>query len=139
MKTPIKFSDIPTPDTDVYKDLLPSMTIKGRTLFEHAQHLERQLARETEFGEAMAGEVVAIENALGFGGEEIPEPKLPLVLDRIRDLVAAEGELGDLREGVSGLMTILSSDLAADMGLSHPLIKAAVIGFQRRYLGKEGA
>ena len=98
------------------------MTIKGRTLFEHAQHLERLNAKEREFSNAMAGEVVAVENALGFGGEEIPEPKLPLVLDRIRDLIAAEGELGDLREGVA----------------LHPLIKAAVVGFQRKYLSKEG-
>ena len=99
MKTPIKFSDIPTPDTDAYKE---GTIHKGRTLFEHAQHLERQLARETEFGEAMAGEVVAIENALGFKSDDIPESdKHGLVMDRIRDLVAAEGELGDLREGVS--------------------------------------
>lgn len=128
MKTPFKFSDIPTPDTDAYKE---GTTHKGRTLFEHAQHLERQLARETEFGEAMAAEVVAVENALGFKSDGIPESdKHRLVMDRIRDLVAAEGELGDLREGVAGLMTALTSDLGDDL---HPLVKAAVIGFQRKH------
>jgi len=94
----MKFTDIPTPETDAYKDLSPSSTVKGRTLFQHAQHLERQLARETQFGTDMAAEVVAIEDALGFKSDDIPESdKHRLVMERIRDLIAAEGELGDLR------------------------------------------
>lgn len=131
----MKFTDIPTPLTNHYMHKPSGTVFKGRTLFQHAQHLERQLTREHEFGEDMAKQVVAVEDALGFKSDDIPESdKHRLVMERIRDLIAAEGELGDLREGVAGLMKILTSDLATDMGLAHPLVKAALNGFQSIYL-----
>jgi len=98
----MKFTDIPTPLTNHYEGLPPSSTFKGRTLFQHAQHMERMYTREHEFGEDMANQVIAIEDALGFKSDDIPESdKHRLVMERIRDLIAAEGELGDLRDMTS--------------------------------------
>jgi len=98
----MKFTDIPTPLTNHYEGLPPASTFKGCTLFQHAQHMERMFTREHEFGEDMANQVVAIEDALGFKSDDIPESdKHRLVMERIRDLIAAEGELGDLRDMTS--------------------------------------
>lgn len=101
----MKFTDIPTPLTNHYMHKPSGTVIKGRTLFEHAQHLERQLTREHEFGEDMAKQVIAVEDALGFKSDDIPESdKHRLVMERIRDLIAAEGELGDLRAAAHTLI-----------------------------------
>lgn len=70
-----------------------------------------RLKHDKNHEEWMAGQLCAVENALGCSNDYDPKTGLvdthSKVLERIRDLVAAEGEVGDLRAERDQLKALL--------------------------------
>lgn len=92
--------------------------------------LQKELKDEREYSESLAADICKMEDALGFKNDCHDKdgafvPTIGPWLERVRDLIAAEGELGDLRTTVSKLENTLNhraqleaehlADLQADL------------------------
>lgn len=106
----------------------------------HMAQLQKELKDEREYSEGLAADICKMEDALGFKNECHDKdgafvPTIGPWLERVRDLLAAEGELGDIRTTVSKLENTLNhraqleaehlADLQADLHEAAELLQVA--------------
>lgn len=85
-------------------DLLKQLTAAQQ----HIAQLEQEAKQEKEYTESLAADICKMEDALGFKNDCHDKdgafvPTIGPWLERVRDLIAAEGELGDAKQRITQL------------------------------------
>ena len=100
---------------------------------------EAELAEEKKYSESLAADICKMEDVLGFKQDQCDKdgafvPTLGPWLERVRDLLATEGELGDLKYRLQAV----EKKLEQAISLLRSSDEDAVIKFLDAYANKMG-
>lgn len=84
-------------------DLLISKDFRDKAILNQIRNTIELSQQNHDDFEWIAACLTKIERALGFGNDDINPNVENKCLERIRDLIAAEGELGDLKEKINSI------------------------------------
>lgn len=84
-------------------ETIDGLTEQLKQSSDEAKALQKELKDENEYSESLAKDICKMEDVLGFAQDQHDKdgafiPTIGPWLERVRDLLAAEGELGDLKD-----------------------------------------
>lgn len=113
-------------ETAELRDILNAYLTAGKEFLERHQALKAKLASEKEHSNAMAKDICQLQDSLGCPCEmtnqdgSIRDNQIA-AMERIRDLIASEGELGDAKEKIEQLKLDYSNLISANKVMSEKL------------------
>lgn len=117
-------------------------TTAGQGLLDRLQAVEKQAKEDREYIEDLCAQLCKMEDALGFKNDCTDRdgafvPTIGPWLERVRDLIAAEGEIGDLKDRLKALENQLA--VAENLLLNAaPNPKFLTMGFQEKWSNEFG-